>query len=71
MCLQLGRRGMPRAAGEGPTAYARRISASSMPEPKKSAAMRFLELYSAWKYAAAAPNPKLGAILKSLLNESR
>ena len=71
LCLQLGRRGMPRAAGEGPTAYARRISATGMPDPKKAAAMRFLELYSDYKYAAAAPDPRLGAILKSLLNESR
>ncbi|NML62058.1 DUF3488 domain-containing transglutaminase family protein [Massilia sp. RP-1-19] len=71
MCLQLGRQGLPRAADEGPSAYARRVSGSGLAPARKAAVARFLALYSAYKYAAAAPDARLAATLKSLLNESR
>lgn len=70
LCLRLGRRGMPRAPDEGPSAYAQRLSARGLPPPKQAAIARFLQLYSAHKYSAAPPDPKLAATLKSLLNES-
>ena len=71
MCLQLARQGLPRAADEGPSAYAQRLPASGLAPEKQAAVARFLALYSAYKYAAAAPDARLAATLKSLLNESR
>lgn len=71
MCLQLARQGLPRAADEGPSAYAQRLSGSGMASVNKAAVARFLALYSDYKYAAAAPDTRLAATLKSLLNESR
>ena len=71
MCAQLGRQGLPRAADEGPSAYAQRLLGSAMVPAKKAAVARFLGLYSAYKYAAAPPGTRLAATLKSLLNESR
>lgn len=71
MCLQLARQGLPRAADEGPSAYAQRLRASGLASAKQAAVARFLALYSAYKYAAAAPDVRLAATLKSLLNESR
>jgi hypothetical protein len=63
--------GSHRAADEGPTAYARRISMMNLAPEKKAALMRFLQLYSAHKYAARPPDRALLATLKRLLNESR
>ena len=71
MCLQLARQGLPRAADEGPSAYAQRLQGSGMAPAKQAAVARFLALYSAYKYAPAAPDARLAATLKSLLNESR
>ncbi|MGZ8289223.1 MAG: transglutaminase TgpA family protein [Telluria sp.] len=71
MCLQLGRSGLPRAADEGPSAYAQRLSRAALPAAKMDAIARFMKLYSAYKYAAPAPDAKLAATLKSLLIESR
>ncbi|MCC6072588.1 DUF3488 and DUF4129 domain-containing transglutaminase family protein [Massilia sp. GCM10020059] len=71
MCLQLARQGLPRAPDEGPSAYAQRLQGSGMAPAKQAAVARFLALYSAYKYAPAAPDARLAATLKSLLNESR
>jgi transglutaminase-like putative cysteine protease len=71
LCQQLGRQGFARAAHEGPSAYAQRLSASGIAPAAKAASMRFLALYSAYKYAAGPPDSRLAATLKSLLNESR
>ena len=71
MCQQLGRQGFARAVDEGPSAYAQRLSMSAIDPAKKAASSRFLALYSAYKYAAAAPDARLAATLKSLLNELR
>ncbi|RJG23912.1 DUF4129 domain-containing transglutaminase family protein [Massilia cavernae] len=71
MCQQLARHGMARAADEGPSAYARRLSQAGLPAAKSDAIARFMHLYSAYKYAAPVPYPNLAATLKRLLNESR
>jgi len=64
---QLGRRGLRRAADEGPNAYARRIAGTTLPPEQKEAILHFLQLVSAYKYGAAASQPDLAATLKRLL----
>jgi hypothetical protein len=68
---QLSRLGLRRAADEGPNDYARRIAASALPPEKKEAALHFLQLVSAHKYGAAAPQADLAATLKRLLNSAQ
>ncbi|MBW8898348.1 MAG: DUF4129 domain-containing protein, partial [Massilia sp.] len=70
LCAQLGQLGLPRAIDEGPSAYAQRVGASSLPPAKKTAVQRFLHLYSDHTYANSTA-PGLVATLKSLLTESR
>ncbi|HEY8607396.1 MAG TPA: DUF3488 and transglutaminase-like domain-containing protein [Noviherbaspirillum sp.] len=75
-CALMARRGIPRAPYEGPRAYAARLAAADSPLPpeKRAALARFLEVYEAMRYGAAAtsgsPVPHLSQ-LKSLLAECR
>jgi transglutaminase-like putative cysteine protease len=71
LCLQLARTGLVRAAHEGPSAYAARVDGLAMAPEKKAAIARFLALYSAHKYGAQAPLPKLAATLRGLLNAAK
>jgi transglutaminase-like putative cysteine protease len=71
LCLQLGRLGMARGADEGPNAYRERIDISPLEPQHKNAAAQFLRLYSAYKYGAQPSDPRLAAILKSLLTKFR
>jgi transglutaminase-like putative cysteine protease len=71
LCLQLARRGLPRAADEGPNAYAQRLAASPLPAAQQAAAARFLQLVSACKYGKGDPPQDAVATLKRLLNELR
>ncbi len=74
LCQQLARAGLARRPDEGPNAYAERLSHSKLPTPVMGAAARFLQLYSSYKYAAAAPDARRAATvkqLKHLLNEIR
>ncbi len=69
---QLGRLGMARAPDEGPNAYARRVAAmTNLADARKEAILRFLQLYSAHKYAARASDPALVSTMKRLLASSR
>lgn len=67
LCQRLGQLGSARERDEGPTAYARRLSATTLAQEKKDAAARFLQLYSAHKYGPAPAASGLAATLKSLL----
>ena len=69
LCQRMGQLGTTRAGAEGPTAYARRISAGPLAQEKKAAAARFLQLYSAHKYGPAPADPGLASTLKSLLKQ--
>ncbi|MES2316110.1 MAG: DUF3488 and transglutaminase-like domain-containing protein [Pseudomonadota bacterium] len=71
LCQHMARLGMERASDEGPNAYATRLAGAALAAPKKDAALRFLSLYSAYKYGAQAPVRDLVPTLKSLLNSSR
>ncbi len=71
LCEHMARLGMARASDEGPNAYAQRLAASDLPGDRKAAVARFLQLYSAYKYAPAANAPRLAATLKRLLSDSR
>jgi len=71
LSAQLGRVGLPRAADEGPAAYAQRIAIANLPPEKKEAVLQFLQLVSAHKYGPAPPQPDLAATLKRLLNKSQ
>ena len=69
---QLARAGLARRPDEGPNAYAERLARSRLPTKAMGAAARFLQLYSAYKYAAAAPHARRAATVKELhhlLNE--
>ena len=68
---QLSRHGLRRAPDEGPTAWASRIAATDLPPHKKEAILHFLQLVSAHKYGAAAPQADLAATLKRLLTTSQ
>ena len=68
---QLGRLGMARAFDEGPNAWAQRLAVSELAPNKKNAMLRFLQLYSAHKYAGRPPDPALVATLKKLLASTR
>jgi len=86
LCQRLGQLGLPRAADEGPTAYAARVVAHAgaagpsatvpgvAPE-SASAAGEFLRRYSAYRYgpqsAGASVPPTLVPILKNLLSRVR
>jgi transglutaminase-like putative cysteine protease len=68
---QLSRLRLARAPDEGPNAWALRIAASALAPDKKAALLRFLQLYSAHKYAGPASDPGLVATMKRLLSSSR
>lgn len=68
---QLSRLGLRRAPDEGPNAWAQRIAGTDLPPPRKEAILHFLQLVSAHKYGAAAPQADLAATLKRLLNTSQ
>jgi transglutaminase-like putative cysteine protease len=70
LCQQLARQGHARAPDEGPSAYARRLAALPLPGARKAAIGRFLQLYSAYKYAAPAPHPGLADTLQRLLSDA-
>jgi transglutaminase-like putative cysteine protease len=70
LCLQMARLGMERAGDEGPNAYALRL-ARMTPGPRKEAILRFLTLYSAYKYGAQPPERDLVPTLKRLLKSSQ
>ena len=70
LCRQLARAGHARGADEGPSAYAQRLAALPLPASHQAAIARFLQLYSAYKYAAPAPDAGLAATLQRLLNAS-
>ena len=72
MHRQLARRGFPRWPHEGPTAYAARLRDSAGGKVANlDAVVRFLSLYSEYKYGPGGRNAALVAIMKSTLNESR
>jgi transglutaminase-like putative cysteine protease len=79
LCKRMAQRGFARAAHEGPRAYRLRLAqaATDLPEPQKSAVLRFLELYEAARYAPTpaqagkASHAALIAQLKSLLTVCR
>ena len=74
LCQQLARAGLARRPDEGPNAYAERLARSRLPTKAMGAAARFLQLYSAYKYAATAPHARRAATVKELhhlLNEIR
>jgi transglutaminase-like putative cysteine protease len=69
LCHRLGQLGLPRAADEGPTAYAARVEGALLgPEPKAAAA-EFLRRYSAWRYAPPMQPQPHGAGLPTILRE--
>ena len=69
---QLARRGFPRLPHEGPTAYAARLRESAADKVGNiDAVVRFLSLYSAYKYGPDGRNAALVATMKRTLNESR
>ena len=71
LCLQLARRGLPRAVDEGPNAYAQRLAAAPLPAVQQAAVAGFLQLVSACKYGKGQPPQDAVATLKRLLNELR
>jgi transglutaminase-like putative cysteine protease len=71
LCAQMDRLGMARAADEGPNAYAQRLAGMTLAPQRKEALVRFLSLYSAYKYGAQAPERDLVPTLKRLLNSSQ
>lgn len=71
LCEQMGRLGMARAGDEGPNAYAQRLAGMTLAPQRKEALLRFLSLYSAYKYGAQAPERDLVPTLKRLLNSSQ
>jgi transglutaminase-like putative cysteine protease len=69
LCHRLAQLGLPRAADEGPTAYAARVEGALLgPEPKAAAA-EFLRRYSAWRYAPPMQPQPHGAGLPTILRE--
>lgn len=69
---QLARRGFPRLPHEGPTAYAARLRDSAAGKVGNiDAVVRFLSLYSAYKYGPDGGNAAQVATMKRTLNESR
>ena len=70
LCQQMSRLGMGRASDEGPNAYAQRLAGMTPGPQRKDAILRFLALYSAYKYGAQAPERDLVPTLKRLLNSS-
>ena len=71
LCQRLGRLGLERAPDEGPMDYAQRVSGAGLPPSKTEALVRFLQLYSGYKYGAPASDPTLVATLKKLLAASQ
>lgn len=72
LCRRLGQLGLVRATDEGPTAYAARLATASQLAPaSRRAAAEFLRRYSDWRYAPAQADPRLVAMLKSLLSQVR
>ena len=71
LCGQLARRGLTRAADEGPQRYAERIVQAELPAPKRAAIVEFLALVSRYKYAPAPSHANLVGTLKTLLTQSR
>ncbi|SHH15605.1 DUF3488 and transglutaminase-like domain-containing protein [Massilia sp. CF038] len=70
LCESMRRLGMPRAADEGPNAWAMRVSGSALAPEKKAAVLQFLALYSAHKYGPQAAADS-AATLKKLLAKSQ
>ncbi|MBB3119543.1 transglutaminase TgpA family protein [Pseudoduganella violacea] len=72
-CRQMARRGLPRAADEGPRSYAARILAAALPEDKKAAMKEFLELYGALQYGVPDSGGRTHSVkrLNTLLMQSR
>ncbi|MEO7493806.1 MAG: DUF3488 and transglutaminase-like domain-containing protein [Massilia sp.] len=71
LCERLGRLGLARASDEGPGGYAARLAPGPLAPARKAAALRFLALYSAYKYGPPRPDPHLLATLRSLLAETQ
>ena len=76
LCRRLGQLGLPRAADEGPTAYAARVAASGLAAGPSAAAGEFLRRYSAYRYGPrtgtiADPLAGLLPILRELLSRVR
>lgn len=71
LCERLGQLGLPRAADEGPTAYAARVDAAGIAPGPAAAAAEFLRRYSAYRYAPPAAGAALVPILKNLLSRVR
>ncbi|HEY1043488.1 MAG TPA: DUF3488 and transglutaminase-like domain-containing protein [Telluria sp.] len=69
---QLARRGFPRQPHEGPSAYAARLRDSAGDKLGNiDAIVRFLSLYSEYKYGPGGRDAALVATMKRTLNESR
>jgi transglutaminase-like putative cysteine protease len=68
LCQRLARQGWPRLSHEGPRSYRLRLAASSLPEAKRSAVLRFLELYESGRYSSEMARESSTAILHQLRN---
>ncbi|MDQ2820658.1 MAG: DUF3488 and transglutaminase-like domain-containing protein [Pseudomonadota bacterium] len=71
LCKRLAQLGHPRLPGEGPTAYATRLAATSLAPARQRALAQFLRCYSAYRYGPAAPAPGLYATMKKLYLQCR
>jgi transglutaminase-like putative cysteine protease len=71
LCKRLAQLGLPRAADEGPHAFAARVAASRLAPQRQAAATEFLHRYSAFRYARHAQDANLVPILKRLLSQLR
>jgi transglutaminase-like putative cysteine protease len=70
LCARLARHGVTRAPHEGPHSLAARVRASGL--PGHASAVRFLDLYSDYKYAPPAPQRRaLPGTLRRLLRDVR
>lgn len=71
LCKRLGQLGLARAIDEGPSAFAERVTASSLAPRHRSAAGEFLRRYSAFRYGRHAADANLVPTLKRLLSQLR
>jgi hypothetical protein len=72
-CAQLARRGVVRAAHEGPHSLAQRVAEGNLPNEKKIAISAFLALYGSLKYALPQAEDTKQSVkrLTQLLNQSK
>jgi hypothetical protein len=66
-CSALARQGLPRAVHEGPLAYRIRLQEAPLPPARRTAALRFLELYEILRYGT--PDMLRGSSAVTLLSQ--